>query len=48
LSNILKARDYLEELGVDGRIILNWNVTWFRKGYISHISVRTGTGGGML
>lgn len=33
LSNIMKGKDYLEEVEVDGRILLNWSLkTRFRGG----------------
>jgi hypothetical protein len=45
----LKRRDHSEELGVDGRIILEWNLGRYgRRVWNGCIWLRIGTSGGLL
>jgi hypothetical protein len=45
----LKEGDHLEDLGVDGSIILNWTYKkWDRMARTGLIWLRIGTGGGFL
>jgi len=45
----LRARDQLEDLGVDGKIILRWIFSKWDKGvWTGLIWFRIGTGGGKL
>jgi hypothetical protein len=49
LWRILRDRDYFEALGVDGRIILKWNLRkLFGKAWDGLIWPRIGTCGGLL
>jgi hypothetical protein len=43
----LKERNYLEEPGIDGRIILRW-ISWDVGAWTGSIWLRIGTGGGHL
>jgi hypothetical protein len=48
-SENLKGRDYLEDLGVGGRIILEHMLgKWFEKVWIGFIWLRIGNSGGIL
>ena len=45
----LRERDHLKDLGVDGRIILNWILKkWDWEAWTGLIWLRIGTGGGRL
>ena len=49
LVGILRERDHLEDLGVDGRIILRWILRkWNGDAWARLVWLRTGTGGGHL
>jgi hypothetical protein len=45
----LREGNHSEDLGVDGKIILNWILEkWDGKAWIGYIWLRTVTGGGLL
>jgi hypothetical protein len=45
----LIERDHLEDIGVDGRIILKWSLNnWEWGSWVGLIWLRIGTGGGLL
>ena len=45
----LSERDHLEDVGVDGRLMLNWIVKkWDEESWTGLIWLRIGTGGGRL
>jgi hypothetical protein len=44
----LKGRNHLEDLGIDGKIILEWMLGKWGKAWIECIWLRIGTGGGLL
>ena len=43
----LRERDHLEDLGVDGRVILKFIVTWDKEAWTGLIWHRIGTGDGL-
>jgi hypothetical protein len=48
-SGNLKGRDHLEDLGIDGRIILEWILwKWGERVWIGFIWLRIETGGRLL
>jgi hypothetical protein len=43
----VRGKVFLENLGVDGKVILKWNVVKkFGRGWVGFFSLRTATGGG--
>jgi hypothetical protein len=44
----LKERDHLEDIGVDGGIILNMSSKWDGEAWTGFIWLEIGTGGGHL
>jgi hypothetical protein len=45
----MRERDYLEDTGVDGRIVLRWIIREWDVGvWTESIWLRIGTGGGLL
>jgi hypothetical protein len=47
-SENLKGRDHLEDLGVDGKIILEWILQKYVGGLYGFIWLRFGTSGGVF
>jgi hypothetical protein len=49
LSGNLRKRNHLEDLGIDGKIILKWSFKkWNGETWTGLIWLRIGTGGGLL
>jgi hypothetical protein len=45
----LRERDYLKDVGIDGRILLKWFLKKYNvRAWTGFIWLRTGTGGGIL
>jgi hypothetical protein len=45
---IFKGTDHSEDLGIDGRVISQWNLKYGRRMLTGFIWLKTGTGGGFL
>jgi hypothetical protein len=45
LSENLKGRDYLEDLGINGKVISKWFLREYRKVWTGYIWLKTGISG---